>query len=389
MTAQRGDLAIRLQTQLMRREIQARVALGKLRGRRLAAEAPDEALIARGEVLQAATLARFSGIRAACGERVLLVTPPSLAGEVWFEDLRCALMHIGATAHRIPGEQALTPALVADLQPTLLLALDTDGLHTRLQAAGLDRPSRCARLLIPARDVPESRAPLTAAEARRIDRLASGASADLLLSLHAEPFMRRAVGPWLDAGKPMVWLPQAASPFRDRPLPVERVFSYAHLTVANPERVRAVWHTLRGIVSRHPGLFGECESWGFGRPRQAVEGHARSQQQARVSLAPLVAPLLDCAGDLTQRVYAAAASATFQITELSPLTRAHFDEDELVAVPRAPGLLHAAFDQWLDDRAGREGVARRALERVYRDHTSLHRAVQLIDEVRAMHAPCA
>ena len=102
-----------------------------------------------------------------------------------------------------------------------------------------------------------------------------------------------------------------------------------------------------------------------------------------LSLAPLVAPLLECAGDLTQRVYAAAASATFQITELSPLTRQHFDEGELIAVAREPHAMREAFERWVDDRAGREQVAARALERVYREHTSLHRAVQLIDEVQA------
>jgi len=184
--------------------------------------------------------------------------------------------------------------------------------------------------------------------------------------------------------KPFIWLPQAASPFRDRPHAGERVFDYAHLSVANPQRVHAVWHTMRGIVARHHGLFGERETWGFGTPRLAVQEYARCQAMARVSLAPLVAPLLDAPGDLTQRVYAAAASATFQITELSPLTRQHFDEDELMAVPRAPGAMHQAFDRWLDDQPGRDAIARRALERVFHEHTSLHRAAQLIDNVRAL-----
>lgn len=378
----------RLQTQLMRRDIQAHLALGRWRALTTVAgrpaEAPDAALLTRGQALQKDCLARFAGACADRGERVLLVTPPSLAGDVWFEDLACALRHIGAVAHRIADTAALTPELVADLQPTLLLALDTDDLHERLQAARLDRPGRCTRLLIPARDTAASTAPLTPAELHRLDRLASGATADALLSLHAEPFMRRSVGPWLDQGRPLLWLPQAASPFRDHPQAVDRVADYAHLTVANPERVRAVWHTMRGLLARHQGLFGERESWGFGLPRRPVQAHARLQAQARVSLAPLVAPLLDVAGDLTQRVYAAAASGTFQITELSPLTRQHFDDDELVAVPRAPGRLHEAFLQWLPDRCAREAVARRALERVYRDHTHLHRAVHLLDTVRSL-----
>jgi hypothetical protein len=329
------------------------------------------------------TLARFDQVRAGCGERVLLVTPPSPAGWVWFEDLRCALEHIGVAVTRLDDEQGLTPALVADFQPTLLLGLDTDRLHQRLPAVGMDRPSTCTRLLIPARDVAEWRAPLTAAEERRLARTAHGAGADMLFSLHAEPFMQRTAAQWMDVGKSFIWLPQAASPFRDRPHAGERRFDYAHLSVANPERIRAVWHTMRDILARHHGLFGESETWGFGTPRLPVEEHARHQAMARVSLAPLVAPLLDVAGDLTQRVYAAAASATFQVTELSPLTRRHFDEDELIAVPREPTSLQEAFDRWVDDRQGRELIARRALERVYRDHTSLHRAVQLVDDVRA------
>lgn len=377
------NLTNKIQQRLMRRHIQACLAAGRLRSKPRQPEPPNAALHQRGAELAMQTLTRFSQIRAGCRERVLLLTPPSPAGWVWFEDLRCALQHTGVAVVRIDGEQGLTPALVADFRPTLLLGLDTDSLHERLQAVGMDRPSLCMRLLIPARDVTDSRAPLTAAEARRLDRTASGAGADLLMSLHAEPFMQRAAGPWMSLGKPFVWLPQAASPFRDRPHACDRVFDYAHLSVANPERVRAVWHTLRGILARHHGLFGERETWGFGVPRLSVDEHARHQAMARVSLAPLVAPLLESAGDLTQRVYAAAASATFQITELSPLTRQHFDEDELIAVPRGPTSLHEAFEQWIDDLPGRERVARRALERVYRDHTSLHRAVQLIDDVQA------
>lgn len=367
----------------MRRHIQACLAAGRLRGKPRPPEPPDAGLHQRGAELRKQVLASFSQVRAHCGERVLLVTPPSAAGWVWFEDLRQALDHIGVPVTRIDDERGLTPALVADFRPTLLLGLDTDRLHERLRTVGKDRPSTCTRLLIPARDVAESRAPLTAAEAQRLERTAAGAAADMLLSLHAEPFMQRAVGQWMSVGKPFVWLPQAASPFRDRPHACDRVVDYAHLSVANPERVRAVWHTMRGILARHHGLFGERDTWGFGAPRMPVDEHARCQAMARVSLAPLVGPLLGCAGDLTQRVYAAAASATFQITELSPLTRLHFDEDELVAVPRAPGSMHEAFDRWLDDRPARERVAHRALERVWRDHTSLHRAVQLIDDVRA------
>lgn len=343
-------------------------------------------MLARGAELQAQTLQQFEGVRAACAERVLLVTPPSAAGEVWFEDLRAALTHLGVAALRLSGDAALTRAVVDDFKPTLLLALESELLMQRLDETGLDRPTGvapCTRLLIPARDRAGDDAALTPQERARLSRTAHGAGADIWLSLHAEPFMRQTVGPWLALSKPLLWLPQAASPFRDRPHAQDRVTDYAHLSVANPARVQAVWQTLRGVLARHQGLFGERETWGFGVPRLPVQAHARAQASARISLAPLIAPLIEHAGDLTQRVYAAAASATFQITELSPLTRQHFDPDELVAVARAPGSMHQAFEQWLDDRPGREQVSRRALERVYREHTSLHRAQQLIDTVRA------
>lgn len=377
------NLAAKVQLRCMRRHIRACLAAGRLRSTARPAEPANAELHQRGAELRLQTLARFSQVRAGCRERVLLVTPPSPAGWVWFEDLRCALEHVGVPVMRLENEQSLTPELVAGLKPTLLLGLDTDRLHQRLQLVGKDRPSGCTRLLIPARDVSEPQAPLTAAEARRLERSASGAGADLLMSLHAEPFMQRSVGPWMALGKPFIWLPQAANPFRDRPHAGDRVFDYAHLSVCNPERIRAVWHTMRDILARHHGLFGERETWGFGTPRLPVEEHARHQAMARVSLAPLVAPLLEAAGDLTQRVYAAAASATFQITELSPLTRQHFDEDELIAVPREASALRDAFERWVDDRPGRERIARHALARVHRDHTSLHRAVQLIDDVQA------
>lgn len=373
----------RAQTRSMRWHLHAAHAWGERLARARPAEAPDAALLARGAALQSEVLAHFEGLRAASGERVLLVTPPSAAGAVWFEDLRCALQHLGVTVLRLADVSGMTPAVVADFRPTMLLGLETDALLKALDAARLEAPGRCTRLLIPARDVAESHTPLTPGERRRIDRTAHGGGADIWLSLHAEPFMRHTVGDWLATGRPLLWLAQAASPFRDRPLAQPRVADYAHLSVANPARVQAVWATLRGVLPRYRGLFGERDTWGFGLARQGIEAHARSQASARVSLAPLVAPLLAHAGDLTQRVYAAAASGTFQVTELSPLTRQHFDADELVAVPRAPGALQAAFERWLDDREGRERIAARALERVYRDHTSLHRAQALIDTVRA------
>lgn len=349
-------------------------------------ETPSPDLLARGAELRSQVLRQFDGLRAARAERVLLVTPPSAAGEVWFGDLRAALAHLGVAALQLPGDAALTRTVVEDFQPTLLLALESEQLMKRLDETGLDRPAGstpCTRLLIPARDRAGDNAALTPQERARLSRTAQGGGADVWLSLHAEPFMRQTVGPWLALGKPLLWLPQAASPFRDQPHPQDRVADYAHLSVANPARVQAVWRTLRGVLARHRGLFGERETWGFGLPRLPVQAHARAQASARVSLAPLIAPLIEHAGDLTQRVYAAAASATFQITELSPLTRQHFDPDELVAVDRSPGLMQQAFEQWLDDQPGREQVARRALERVYREHTSLHRAQQLIDAVRA------
>lgn len=360
-------------------------AWGESHARARPAETPSPGLLARGAELRAHVLREFDGGRADRPERVLLVTPPSAAGGVWFEDLRAALAHLGVAALRLPGENALTPGVVEEFQPTMLLALESERLMQRLDETGLDRPggaTPCTRLLIPARDRAGDIAELTALERQRLSRTAQGGGADIWLSLHAEPFMRHAVGPWLAQGKPLLWLPQAASPFRDQPHAQDRQADYAHLSVANPGRVQAVWHTLRSVMSRHRGLFGERETWGFGLPRLPVEAHARVQASARISLAPLVAPLIAHAGDLTQRVYAAAASATFQITELSPLTRQHFDPDELVAVPRAPGSMHQAFERWLDDRPGREQVSRRALERVYREHTSLHRARQLIDTVR-------
>ncbi|WP_159105824.1 glycosyltransferase [Ideonella sp. B508-1] len=389
MTSKRQAWCDRLMRVALRREVQACWLLGRLRGPRRPPETPDPALQQLGTERCQQTLRRFSQVRAATGERALLLTPPSPAGLVWFEDLRCALQHIGVAARRLNAVSELTPALVADFRPTLLLGLETDALLLQLQHAGLDRPSRCTRLLIPARDAvlagrAEQHAALTAGETRRLAHTAQGAGADLLLSLHARPFMQHSVGPWLALNKPFLWLPQAASPFRDRPHGVDRVVDHVHLSVANRERVLAVRQTMRGILARYRGLFGERDTWGFGMPRLPVAEHARMQAMARVSLAPLVAPLLAHAGDLTQRVYAAAASGSFQITELSPLTRQHFDEDELIAVARRPHAMREAFERWVDDRPGREQVARRALERAYREHTSLHRAVQLIDEVRAL-----
>lgn len=368
----------------MRHHIHACLAVGQVRNRCRPPEIPSAELHQRGLELRDDTLLRFNQRLAHCRERVLLVTPPSPAGWVWFEDLRLALHHLGVAAVRIDDEKSLTPALMDQFRPTMLLALDTDRLHLRLDTMGNSAGSDCMRVLIPARDTAESQAPLTAAEALRLDRTTSGAGANVLMSLHAEPFMQRSVPQWMSAGKPFLWLPQAASPFRDEPHAIERQFDYAHLSVANPQRVRAVWHTMRGILARHGGLFGERDTWGFGVARMPVDEHARSQSMARVSLAPLVAPLLDVESDLTQRVYAAAASATFQITELSPLTRQHFDGDELIAVPRSDGAMEAAFERWLDDRQGRDRIAQRALERVHRDHTSLHRAERLIHAVQAL-----
>ena len=69
-------------------------------------------------------------------------------------------------------------------------------------------------------------------------------------------------------------------------------------------------------------------------------------------------------------------------TSAGNIARMLIELHELAAMPKASQRLldDAAFDVegWIAER-----IAARALERVYRDHTSLHRAQALIDTVRA------
>lgn len=137
-----------------------------------------------------------------------------MAGELWFADLAQALRHLGAATLHRPGEQALNREQVQHFKPTALLALGTAALHRQLPLLGLCGAMPCLRVLIPVRDNSHAQAPLSAAERQRIEQTAQGAGADVWLSLHAPPVMQRSVGAWLETGKPLLFLPQAANPFR-------------------------------------------------------------------------------------------------------------------------------------------------------------------------------
>jgi hypothetical protein len=372
----------------VRREAQRR-ALGALyaRGRRResAAEPAEPSILRLGERLRTASLAenrgRFGGTR----WRFLLCTSPSFAAEVWFADLERGMHHAGVPVRRLPAFARVDAALLDELRPTVVVALDHERTLECIDLAALRDHKRrhgCLRLFVSTRDDVFAPGEMSADESRRLQRALDGDGADAFLSLYAPELFPRVYPAWVSAGFRSVSVPQSGNPIDDHPTDVPRVHDYFYASVCTAERLRATWSELPPIVWRHRGDWAGT-GWGFGGgPVSFAEMPAR-YGASRIALAPLLPSLRRQPFELTHRVFEAAACGAFQITSLSPITRRFFSERALVGARDGAELVRL-FEHFVHRRDERDRIAEQALVELYGGHTVFHRIEALLAELESL-----
>jgi hypothetical protein len=346
-------------------------------------EPADPIAVAEGARLQASALVAARDRHAASGVRAFLVRPDSISGHIWFDSLARALRHTG-----VPCVVADDPArdwasAWRDLQPTLLVAPDHLPTLARLDLDRLQAWSHAGgrRLLVhmAPEGFPDSGRP------GRDDRVRQqaailGETADAFTSLYEPEYFPAYASALARAGFRYLSLPQALDAWQDVPQDVPRTHAWFMASTATPDRLRVAAATLLPVLESARGLW-VGTGWRFGEPRVAPAALPALFGSARVALAPLVPFLRDRPLEITYRVFAAAACGAFQVTHRTPVTSRFFADDELVQAADDREFV-AVYKQYLPDRAAREAVARRALARAWRDHTTLARADRLVAFVR-------
>ena len=372
----------------VRREAQRR-ALAALyaRGQRSqsAPEPADPSILRLGERLRTTALDENRGRFSATRWRFLLCTPPSLAAEVWFSDLEVGMRHAGVPVRRLPAFARVDAALLDELRPNVVVALDHEPSLACIDLAALREHKRthgCLRLFVATRDDVFAPGELSEGESRRLRRAIDGDGADAFMSLYEPECFPRLQRAWADAGFRSVSVPQSANPIEDYPCDVPRVHDYFYASVCTPERLRATWSELRHIIAHHRGEWTR-EGWGFGNPSVPFADMPARFGAARIALAPLLPALRRQPFELTHRVYEAAACGAFQITSLSPITRRFFSERALVAARDGEEFVHL-FEHFVTRPDERNRIAEQALVELYAGQTVFHRIERLLAEMEGL-----
>jgi hypothetical protein len=357
------------------------------RGRRRhsATEGPEPSLLRLGERLRAAAIDenrdRFSG----SAWRFLLCTPPSPAAEVWFADLESGMRHAGVSVRRVPAFAKVDAALLDDVRPTVVVALDRDETLACIDLGALREHKRrrgCLRLFVATRDDLFSAAAMSEAETRRLQRAVNGDGADAFVSLYERESFPRLFRAWSDAGFRSISVPQSGNPLEDHPCDTLRVHDYFYASVCTPERLDATWNELRPILWRHRGDWAG-EGWGFGGRAVSFAEMPARYGASRIALAPLLPSLRRDAFELTHRVYEAAACGAFQISTLSPITRRFFSERALVCARDGDDFVRL-FEHFVGRADERNRYAEQALIELYAGHTVFHRIEALLAALTAL-----
>ncbi len=354
------------------------------------AERTDPSLIELGTALRRACLEEREREHAASKWRILLCTPPSLAADVWFSDLASGMRHTGLPSYQLPSLSRVDAALLDELRPNVVLALDSD---RALDCIDLDalaahkRKHGCLRLFIPTRYVHLAfGGALTDGDRRRLQRAIDGRGADAFVSLYEPEFFPLAHRAWVDAGFTYVSLPQSGNPIDDYPREGLRTCDYFYASAATSERFTQTWSELRSVLWHYRGDWAG-EGWGFGSPVVPFAEMPDRYARARIALAPLLRSLRSQPLELTHRVFEAAACGAFQLTTLSPITRRFFSPDALVAARDGDEFV-AMFARYVGDRAARERHAMQALRELYAAHTVFHRISAFLDALDGLADRC-
>ena len=347
--------------------------------RRSQAELAEPSIIRLGERLRDDALQANRGRFGATPWRFLLCTPPSVAAEVWFTDLESGMRHAGVPVRRVPALARVDAALLDQVRPNVVVALDHDAALKHVDLAALREHKRahgCLRLFVATRDDVFTPRAMSAGESRRLQRTIDGDGADAFMSLYEPEHFHRLYGAWTQAGFRCVSVQQSGNPIEDYPRDVPSVHDWFYASVRTLERLRVAWDELPEIVWRHRGDWAG-EGWGFGGGAVSFAGMPARYGASRIALAPLLHALREHPFELTHRVYEAAACGAFQITSLSPISRRFFSERALVCARDGADFVRL-FEHFVGRADERNRIAEQALVELYGGHTVFHRIEALL-----------
>lgn len=344
-------------------------------------------MLDEAETLRAAAIAGARDRHAGCGLRAFLVRPPTISGAIWFDTLGHALRHMGIPAVVLDADASDWSTQWRALSPTLLVAPDREAIHARLDAGARDDLASRAGLRLLVHMAPAGfprDAGRNAEDEARLRRAVAGDTADAFLSLYEPEYFDRYAPTLAAAGFRYLALPQACDPFVDGPQPVPRTHAWFMASTFTPDRLAVAYDVLRPVLRNAPGLW-VGSGWRFGAPRVQPADLPALFSASRIALAPLVPFLRDRPLEITYRVFAAAACGAFQVTHRTPVTRRFFADDELVQADDDATFAEACA-WYLPRPAERQAVARRALRRAWRDHTTFRRVDHLVAFVESLRA---
>jgi hypothetical protein len=162
------------------------------------------------------------------------------------------MRHVGIPVRRLPAFARVDAALLDEFRPNVVVALDQEPSLACVDLVALREYKRahgCLRLFVATRDDVFEPAEMTEGDARRLQRAIAGDGADAFMSLYEPECFPRMQRAWVDAGFRSISVPQSGNPIHDVPRDVPRVHDYFYTSVCTPERLRATWSELRGIVA--------------------------------------------------------------------------------------------------------------------------------------------
>jgi hypothetical protein len=342
-------------------------------------EPPDRDLVSLGARLRRQTLARYRGRYADSGLRLFLCMPRDPRTSPWYGDLLACLAHVGIVWAWAPcGDPALATKLEV-FRPTVVISTDSLAVLESRQPeviSAYKRAHGCLRLNALRTPHRDKTGELSAPDRARLQRTRAGELGDALFSVFVADHFRAVCPEWRQAGIPYLEWCSGFNPLIHWPQARPRDLDFFMVAGYEPDRVQVAADYLEPIFRRHFGLWAGPR-WRFGAgpldPPRTRAFYAR----ARIAINPLHRAIVAKAMDISQRTFAAAACGTFVLTDQTPVTERFFAADEIVATT-GPREFQEAFEHFVARPAERSSYARRALLRVFAQHTYFHRIHDLL-----------
>lgn len=344
------------------------------------AEPVNEEIVVLGRELREAVLRDYRERYRSKPYRILFQVPPSGLGVVWFEDLMQVLMFAGIKCASVQWGDPHFRETWEAFGPNVFISLDIANVLRSLDHEFINRYKRsrgCLRLFTPVNKSHFPNPGMSAEDRWRLDLALRGLSVDAYFCMFIQEYFTQFWHEWADAGFQYLSLPHGCNPIYQYPREGPRDLDYFMATSYGPERVELTYQYLGPIFKKHHGMWAG-PGWGFGLgpvDRTQLPGlYAR----AKIVPNPLARFLIRYPSEITERAFSAAACGAFQITDWTPVTGKFYSPDELITVHGSEEFLDR-FSYFVSRPEERDRIVKRALRRVFQEHTYFHRVDRLVE----------